>query len=520
MMGFRDPVQRPKPESIASVRLDGDDKTSVDNSQCALLQLPPEIIDQILRYLECPSLVSLSRACRLLRSHAESELLWTSLLRTELPPADFPESPSPADSYRSLYTSYHPYWYLARHKIWFSDDTHTGKIILVKFDSQRGCIEGYRLVADRGEPDLIEWPYNPEVIIHTFDPRPSLWLADPVLRLEQDRISAKTRQGRWADEIQMRTAAAEHNICSTFFLTKVISEQLVNKSMELWPPLTIPGMPRVRNSSSDNFRGWGHKPQKFDEISDTTFRLRKWIQFSVGNSNLGMRMGDEVSTWSTLKPELYTPTAEKPYQGIYVGDYSGHGCEFLLIMQTEKAPDPPPPNTESHFYQTRPMILALGHHLHTVSPQQIQAAVPSPNRHIETSTFQDGGDGVYKGSIEAIKLTGDPNVPRGEHTFIADDIGAAGFIRLAQEPPFQGARIVKCRGHVAARGFQEGDMSNEGLGRFANSTFPDEFIPSQLIMISHNKLAQYWVPFGHISFYERVDIDRLSTSGLNPNLED
>ena len=28
-------------------------------------------------------------------------------------------------------------------------------------------------------------------------------------------------------------------------------------------------------------------------------------------------------------------------------------------------------------------------------------------------------------------------------------------------------------------------------------------------MINHDKLAQYWMPFGHISFYERVDIDGL-----------
>lgn len=26
-------------------------------------------------------------------------------------------------------------------------------------------------------------------------------------------------------------------------------------------------------------------------------------------------------------------------------------------------------------------------------------------------------------------------------------------------------------------------------------------------MISHDRLAQYWVGFGHISFYERVNID-------------
>jgi hypothetical protein len=475
-MGFWDLVRRPKSESVTSIRVDAANNTSVDNSRCTLLQLPPEIIDQILRHLECPSLVSLSRACKLLRSHAENEFLWASLLRGQLPPADFPESPSPADSYRALYTSHHPYWYLARHKIWFSDDAHTGKIILVKFDHRRGCIEGYRLVADRGEPDFIAWPYNPEVIIHTFDPKPSLWLADPVLRLEQDPIIARNRQGWWDGEIQMRTVATAHNIYSTFFLTKTIPAQFVDKSMELWPPRTIPGMPRVRNSSDDNFQGWGHKPQKFDEISDTTFRLKKWIQFSVGNSNFGVRMGDEVSTWSTLKPELYTPTEEKPYQGIYVGDYSGHGCEFLLIMQTEQAPDPPPLNTQSYFYQTRPMILALERQLDAIPPQQTQTA-PSTNRHLENSTLQED-DAVYKGSIEAIKLTGDPNVPRGEHTFIADDIGAGGFIRMAQEPPFQGARVVKCRGHVAARGFQEGDLLNQALREAANTqTFQTNSFP-------------------------------------------
>jgi hypothetical protein len=35
----------------------------------------------------------------------------------------------------------------------------------------------------------------------------------------------------------------------------------------------------------------------------------------------------------------------------------------------------------------------------------------------------------------------------------------------------------------------------------------DKYIESQLIMISHNRLAQYWVGFGHISFYERVDFE-------------
>lgn len=84
-------------------------------------------------------------------------------------------------------------------------------------------------------------------------------------------------------------------------------------------------------------------------------------------------------------------------------------------------------------------------------------------------------DDPPSGSIEAIKLTGDVNVPRGECTWFADDIGDGGLIRIAEDETFKGARIVKSMGHVAAQGFVN-----------------DRFIPSQLIMISHDLLAQYW----------------------------
>lgn len=35
----------------------------------------------------------------------------------------------------------------------------------------------------------------------------------------------------------------------------------------------------------------------------------------------------------------------------------------------------------------------------------------------------------------------------------------------------------------------------------------DKFIDAQLILTSHDRLAQYWIGMGHISFFERVNID-------------
>ncbi|KIX93355.1 uncharacterized protein Z520_10998 [Fonsecaea multimorphosa CBS 102226] len=474
---------------------------SLGHQKAALARLPSEILNQILCYLPCQSLVSLSRCCRRLRELASDDSLWANLLRPNIPPQDFRPDPYPSSSFRDLYITHHPYWFVPRNKIWISDEPHIGRVMICHFDPRRGCIEGYRLLAERTPSMGVLWPYEPGVVIHNFKPRVHLWLDDPILKLPHDIVPFNTRQGWWEAEIKMTVGRPGHNTSASFFLSKDIPPHLQDKSMALWPPRTIPNMPRVRAASADKFRGSGHKPQKYDQISQTTFRLRHWSQFSTGMAHFGIRIGEEVSTWSTIDPALYTPTKEKPYQGIFVGDYAGHGCEFLLVMQSEKGPELPQRRPTDAYLRELIGLPAEGEGAgldeaemegQLLAEQTDEQLSQSQSQYQRDMMAMYEEEGIYKGSIEAVKLTGDPHVPRGEYTFVADDIGHGGLIRIAEEHPFRGARVVRSRGHVASRGFQN-----------------DEFIPSHLIMISPNTLAQYWVPYGHISFYQRIDIDRL-----------
>lgn len=417
------------------------DDASEHASTATLLGLPPEILYQILSHLECPSLLCVLRTCKLLQKHAEDELLWANLIRQRLP--DPLDSPSPLPTFRELYIAHHPHWFLTKHRLWFSDNAHTGKLMLVKYDQRRSCIKGYRLLGCKAKSNLAHWSKDPAVIIQSFEPTVTLHHDRPVIKLEHRLHSAPGMwQGWWAEEVRMKIGSELHDsVFSSFFLSRTMPRLDREPSMELWPPRTIPAEERARSGSPDRFYGWADKPRNSQEISEKTFRLRTWMQFSVTGSAFGVRMGDEASTWSMLEPELYTPTTEKPYQGIWVGDYAGHGCEFLLIMQRE--------TVAGEDYLPSSQVRAR-------RDSDLMGDNPDLSIVMATTPNHLGDDSGFSGRIEAVKLTGDVNVPRGEYSWIANDIGSAGFIRQAEEEPFKGARVVKSRGHLAARGFTDG----------------------------------------------------------------
>ena len=437
---------------------------SIDRPSISPFQLlPAEIVIHILDFLPPRSLARLGQTCQYLHTHCNNDLLWARLVQENVPTRL--ESPNPCQSWRELYLAHHPYWFLTRHKIWFADravggNTMTGNVIVARYDHRRGCIEGYRLVAEHGKHTFESWSWNEDVIIHTFNPRVQLWLDDPVIKLDH---SGHPNANDVRMERKMQTGSLRA-LNSALSLCQAIPEHSQHRSMTLWPPSILPAKHRVRRESSSKFYEVGHRPRTLEEASDQTFRLRKWLDFGGMEAQLGFRIGDNIMTFSTLLEESYTPTKDKPWQGLWVGDYSGHGCEFLVVLQKDVDPDVKriSPSTwrspeGSDEFPDQNFDTA------TAETQQLSEASSSSGAHGQlhdigtpTELLEFGEDPSCKGRLEAIKLTGDPNVPKGEYSWIAEDIGPKGLIRVATEQMFKGARVVRSLGHCANRGYRNG----------------------------------------------------------------
>ncbi|CAJ0554318.1 Ff.00g128310.m01.CDS01 [Fusarium sp. VM40] len=470
-----------------------------------LLNLPPELIDNILSYLSPYDLSAISGTCRDLHKHALSDVLWHPLVQENVPGVTLTSS-QPCDSYHELYIAHDRFWFLPRQKIWFCDRDLTGRLMLVRYDPRRGCIEGYQLLASRGRP-LNQSLLQGDVLISEFDPKVKLHLDKPILQFrigEMAPTDFTNRPGanRFADEMPITLDDRLDALFSNFMLTCEIDQGEAKESLKrsfpygnIWPPPSVPSEHHVSGSSTQVTEEGifvntpASRPWRRQDVSERFFRVRQWMEMAGGLARVGMaagitgiynmlrlsrlaaagglpgvHVGEELITYSTLDPKLYTPTPLKPWRGIWVGDYSTHGCEFLLVHQ----PDDENSATDEELGLVR---------------RDSETEEAWEARRTEGRTFQ--------GRLEAIKLTGDPNVPRGEITFVADDLGPDGVVDgPPPDPRFLGIRTVYSQGHIANTGFTQ-----------------DRYVESQLILVSHDRLAQHWIGFGHVSYFQRVDID-------------
>ena len=536
----------------------------MEEDRSSLVSLPAELVLQILSYLDPPTLAQVSATCQALRRHALVDHLWHSHINTN--PSVRISSPYPLDNFRDLYVAQHPYWFLINHRLWISDALEVGKLLLTRYDEEHGCIEAYTVAAERGVYNPERWSYDPNVVIHHFEPHVRLDLNKPVIRIavgspKTDDATAppkrstngilslrstgqeKAKRSILSQEVILdcSSSVGPHGVKSSLMLAHDYPATSDPMLLPLWPIPMLPAPSRTLNTSSDGFSGNSHRPVRLSEVSQNTFRIKNWFEFpnrqaraniasnvAVGLDRLSSaaglgftgadteRRGLQIHTYGTLSPEAYTPTPRKPFQGIYCGDYSAHGCEFLLVLQPEEGTEDPLPrglawlrewlesgertsHRNSRAGQRNPtnaMDLLLGRlinggavqhemagdvdeliaQMDQADQQEEEGHVPQeeqqePQSHQSTaeSSFasssaqpapvedSDTNPDIYSGRLVAIKLTGDQNVPRGQITFIAPDLGDKGFIRTANEETFRGARVVKCAGHVAGRGFRNGN---------------------------------------------------------------
>ncbi|KAJ4410646.1 hypothetical protein N0V85_003932 [Neurospora sp. IMI 360204] len=515
-----------------------------------LVHLPPELLEGIFDHLSATDLAAVSATCRHLRTIATSEFRWHGLVQENVPGYRV-TSCYPYTSFRQLYKAHDPRWFLPKHKIWFADDSLYGRLIIARFDQRRGCIEGYQLVASVPNNDL--WDddvLDNGTMIRKHDFRVGLHLDQPVFQLDPENQSPESDNAAvrlWQDldsvrykddptklkphfKVEVRAQGGSSNSAGSrsrsfhtnFFLAKAqrlrnvihdtedlmdahdvrdllhsdLSRSLSPRGYlirsaipgigggdglrnavphgmmtilrdKYWPPPTIEAPHRVANVGPVGVNGGYNAeatckvlqspPATRAEISDHAFHLRRWVEFG---RVMRAHIGEELVTYSTLDERLYTPTPEKPYRGIFVGHYGPHGCEFILMHQPDDEP--------------------------RVRDAEIERR---ENETDEEFQKRNEDSKVYRGGLAGIKLTGDPNVPRGEYTFVAKDIGEAGFVKVACGEEFAGARVVKAKGHVAEHNFRD-----------------DDWIDCDLFLASHNRLALHWHRWDMTSVFERVDI--------------
>ena len=488
------------------------------NSNISIADLPPELLTQICGFLSATQLSALSQTCRKLQNVANSDLLWRDLVHDNLVGVKLRE-PSSFQSFRELYIGHHPNWFIAKHKIWIGDQKHYGSLLIARFNPRSGLIEAFRLVASRTNVHYSLWTDEMSVHISHFDPEVNLHHIDPLIQLRptaqntrglnapsttfafgDDSHPLRTRDTSYLGrEVSMITNGNAEGIFMTFMRVPRVALQDSSTSSQngdLWPSSIIPSMERVRSvplgeTAEENarMRQWSVRRQLEDgsesRFLESSFRIRRWINFGYDGGGLAVRMGEYLTTYSTISPDLYTPTKEKPWRGIWVGDYGPHGCEFILILQ---------PDDERGF----------GEEDDDDDDDDDDESSDASSEELQSESQEANHTGIVnKGCLRAIKLTGDPNVPRGEYSFVAQDIGPKGLVRIERQAPYNGCRVVRCEGHVAQTDFTDGMPFpvSEVVIRGIKLTYSATWIASELVMVSQNSLAHHWIV--SVPFHER-----------------
>jgi Cyclin D1 binding domain/F-box-like len=394
----------------------------------SIFRLPQELQLLILSNLPAKTLLSVAQTCQYLRLLALDDTVWCALVQENVPfklPAACPSFPSWREAYINLY----PCWFLARQRLWISNHEIAGGLVVARYILAKNQIELWHLAVRTEESSYpsTQWQHDGSVMIFDFRPIIESYSklfpnSAPLLRIPHPSGTMR----RDPDGKLVGMGALQ--------FAKDLPQEAIGPTTAVWPPQVIPAPGRTRNMSINNYRSIGHCPQKLSEVSENVFRLLEVSSLHRLGLNTDLsRRNDLMETYGTICQEAYTPTKNRPFRGIWVGDYNGHGAEYVIFLQPDNKYEIRIPRDATEEIERLSEEDATQHPAYDING-------------FDEDRFPGSR---LEGSLLGVKITGDINVPKGEFTFIVRDIGTEATLRIAEEEPFRGARVVRGVGHVA-----------------------------------------------------------------------
>ncbi|KAI5818095.1 hypothetical protein BZA77DRAFT_278381 [Pyronema omphalodes] len=329
-------------------------------SKPSLLNCPPELILTILSHLDGYSLAHISSTCRTLYEISSTESLWSKFSAPQL----LIKSPRPYRSWKDLYRVLHPYLYLGI-QLWWLDKSWIGQLAASQYDPVDGKIKikflTHVLPDDYESSVTLESSVSLEESLESLESSESSGLSAIEFHLNETLIELPPTVGPYTTQIQrMRKLEdpATEGVC-------LQSPLDIQQRQGIWPPMTIPANGRTSGSNLNS-------RVLLDNV--VKISVEKWHNWNISKHKIAAVI--ERGLWITTREligdsSMESLTSASPWSGIWAGDYGPHGIELLL------------------FYST---------------------------------TEKCSRTGNERLALRAVKLTGDPHVPRGEISFLVPDL--------------------------------------------------------------------------------------------------
>lgn len=386
----------------------------------------------------------------------------------------------------------------AKPSIWFGDRNQFGSVMSSIFNYDQGVFEFYECICDKDREIPQDWTFsrfsaNDNVEIHEYAPK--INMVGPILII--DPLTIDYSRPETLADLNCRSEEFDRDnprLAIGLLRVRPMLPSRIHPSMMLWPPRTIPAETRARNSSATEFRGQLVPREPCDSI----IRVVKTIAYpnpvrNIPSSQLASGSGSLPSSSSSSSAaaaaaaafstgalaSVLSPTRQPVRSADFMVGFGVWSAPNRMVGEARKV------ETYSRWPEKVRLTsnLSKDDHSNINSPdlqglwvgdiggrlgELLMLHQPSPNR------------------LEAVKLTADVRVPRGEVEFAAD----LNNISTTRYPEWPRANVVLA------------SWQTSGVDHLN-----PKYLPCEVILISNNKIALYCPEEEHLVYLMRLQVD-------------